>query len=223
MKIESVYNVHKLEKSMKIDAIWHKKQWKNIGAVDITNYMGTVPEFNPVVKAKMMYDEENLFVIFHVRDRYVRCITKDYNGPVWKDTCVEFFFSPDNSLPERYFNLEINCGGTPLMHYNIVPNKDVTILKVDDIKLIEIAHSLPQLIDPEITDSVTWTVEYRIPLLLSEKYSIVAHPKPGIEWRANFYKIAENNSNPHYMTWSVVNNPIPNFHLPQFFGLLKFV
>jgi hypothetical protein len=223
MKIESVYNVHKLEKSMNIDANWHKKQWENIGAVDITNYMGTVPEFNPVVKAKMMYDNKNLYVIFQVNDRYVRCITKDYNGPVWEDSCVEFFFSPDHNLPERYFNLEVNCGGTPLMHYNIVPDKNIRILDVSDIKMIEIAHSLPQNIDPEIPDPVTWTVEYRIPLILPEKYSVVTHPKPGVEWRANFYKIAENNSNPHFMTWAVVNHPVPKFHLPQFFGLLKFL
>jgi hypothetical protein len=222
MKTATVHNVVKLEQSIKIDGDWNKKQWQNINAVDITNYMGRIPGFQPTVKARMMYDDENLYVIFHVRDRYVRCITNSINGPVWKDSCVEFFFSPDSNLPERYFNLEINCGGTPLMHYNIVPNKNKSELEVEDIKMVEIAHSLPQLIDPEITESVTWTVEYRIPLILLKKYSNISHPKPGIEWRANFYKIAENCSNPHYMTWSVVNNPIPNFHLPQFFGLLKF-
>jgi hypothetical protein len=223
MKIESVYNVHMLNHSMKIDGDWHKKQWQNIDAVEITNYMGTIPGFHPKVKAKMMYDAENLYVIFCVQDRFVRCITKDYNGPVWEDSCVEFFFAPDTDLPERYFNLEINCGGTPLMPYNIIPNLDINMLPVDDIKMVEIAHSLPQLIDPEITERVVWTVEYRIPLILIEKYSKLTSPKPGVSWRANFYKIAENSSNPHYMTWSVVDNIQPDFHLPKFFGLLNFV
>jgi hypothetical protein len=223
MKIASVYNVFKLELAMEIDGDWHKQQWQNIDAVDIINYMGTVPDFRPDVKAKMMYDAANLYVIFCVHDRFVRCITKDYNGPVWEDSCVEFFFSPDTIQPERYFNLEINCGGIPLMHYNIIPDKDIKMLEIDDIKMIEIAHSMPQLVDPEITEQVTWTIEYRIPLTLLEKYSKVTPPKPGIEWRANFYKIAENSSNPHYKTWSVVDNFQPDFHLPQFFGLLKFM
>lgn len=222
MKIASVYNVFKLKQSMKIDGNWHKQQWQNINAVDITNFMGTIPEFRPAVKAKMTYDDENLYIIFLVQDRYVRCITNDYNGPVWEDSCVEFFFSPDTRLPERYFNLEINCGGTPLMHYNIIPDKETTILAVDDIKMLEIGHSLPQLVDPEITEAVTWTIEYRIPFTLLEKYSKVTHPGHGINWRANFYKIAENCSNPHYMTWSVVDNFKPDFHKPHFFGLLKF-
>lgn len=222
MKIASVHNVSKLTQSIKIDGDWLKPQWKKIKPVDITNYMGKVPGFQPVAQAKMLYDDNNLYIIFLVKDRFVRCITKDFNGPVWEDSCVEFFFSPDINFPGRYFNLEINCGGTPLMHYNIIPDKETTKLDIDDIGKIEIAHSLPQIIDPEINNPLSWTIEYRIPVNMLEKYSPVTHPGPGVEWRANFYKIAENSSNPHYITWSVVTNDQPNFHLPQYFGLLKF-
>ena len=222
MKKESVYNVNRLKQPMKIDGKWDKPQWQNIPVIDVINYMGSMPKFHPEVQAKMMYDEDNLYVIFHVQDQYVRCLTKEFNGPVWEDSCCEFFFSPDSGFPENYFNLEMNCGGTPLMHYNLVPRKESKELAVDDIKKIEIAHSLPQIIDPEISDPVTWTLEYRIPLAMLEKYSKVTHPEKGVEWRANFYKIAENNSNPHYITWSVVEIEKPDFHLPQFFGKLKF-
>ncbi len=108
------------------------------------------------------------------------------------------------------------------MHYNLVPRKESKQLEPDDIEKIEMAHSLPELIDPEISDPVTWTLEYRIPFVMLEKYSKVTRPETGVEWRANFYKIAENSSNPHYITWSVVENSKPNFHLPRFFGHLKF-
>jgi hypothetical protein len=218
----SVYSVSRLEQPIIIDGNWDKLQWQNIQTIDIINYMGSIPGFRPEVQAKMMYDEDNLYVVFHVRDRYVRCLTKEYNGPVWEDAAVEFFFAPDPGFPNRYFNLETNCGGTPLMHYNLVPRKESKELEIEDIKTIEIAHSLPQTIDPELSDPVTWTLEYRIPLAMLEKYSHVTRPEKGIEWRANFYKIAENNSNPHYITWSVIENNKPDFHLPQFFGKLKF-
>lgn len=222
MKNASVYEVVRLKQSMKIDADWNKPQWQQSKAVMIENYMGSRPKFHPIAQAKMMYNDDNLYIIFSVRDRYVRCITKDINGPVWEDACVEFFFSPDTSFPERYFNLEINCGGTPLMHYNIIPGEDISMLAHDDIAMIEIAHSLPRIIDPEITEPVSWTIEYSIPLVLIEKYSTMTRPKSGINWKANFYKIAENSSNPHYLTWSFVDNFEPDFHLPQFFGLLRF-
>jgi len=222
MGISSVYNVSRLEQPITIDGNWNKPLWQNIQAIEISNFMGEIPKFRPTVHAKMMYDDENLFVIFSVKDRYVRCITKDFHGPVWEDSCVEFFFSPDVNFPERYFNLEINCGGTPLMHYNVIAGKEYSPIEIEDLKKIEIAHSLPQTIEPENTNYVNWTVEYRIPLSIIHKYSNLTSPSKGVEWRGNFYKIAENNSNPHYMTWSVVKNITPDFHLPQFFGKLIF-
>ena len=108
------------------------------------------------------------------------------------------------------------------MHYNDFSTKQRNPLDLEDIRKVEIAHSLPQVVDPEITEPVTWTIEYRIPLEMLEKYSKILLPKPGIEWRANFYKIAEKGTNIHFLTWSPVNNPVPNFHLPQFFGTIQF-
>ncbi|MDP3442680.1 MAG: carbohydrate-binding family 9-like protein, partial [Ignavibacteria bacterium] len=113
----SEYKVVRLEKPMTIDGNWNKPEWQRVEAVKLKYFMGEIPKFRPVVKSKMIYDANNLYVIFRVEDRYIRCITKQINGPVWDDSCVELFFSPDSNSPNKYFNLEINCGGTPLMYY----------------------------------------------------------------------------------------------------------
>lgn len=220
--LTQAYRVQKLAKPMKIDGDWNKPQWKKIAAMDIKNYMGAKPKFLPFVQAKMMYDAGNIFVIFRVTDRYVRSVTTKINGPVWDDSAVEFFFSPDAALPEKYFNLEINCGGTPLMYYNIVPRKDFKILDSNDIKMIEIAHSMPEIVDPEITEPVNWTVEYRLPIGLLRQYANISPPESGTTWRGNLYKCGDKTSNLHYITWSPIENSEPDFHLPQFFGILKF-
>jgi hypothetical protein len=222
MKRTSVYTVYKLKQPIKIDGDWRKYPWRNIKSLDIKHFMGALPGFCPSVKAKLAYDKENIYVIFRVKDRYVSCIEHNYNGPVSNDSCVEFFFSPDMNLPERYFNLEVNCSGTPLMKYNIIPRKEYKFLEIDDISKIEIAHSLPSNIDQEITQPVTWTIEYKIPFSLLFKFSNITLPKQGVFWKANFYKIAAKTSNPHWITWSFVNNPTPDFHLPQYFGTLQF-
>jgi hypothetical protein len=218
----SVYKVAMAKKPLKIDAKWDKKEWKKVVPADIVNYMGKVPEFKPEAQVKMMYDKDNIYLIFKVKDRNVRCITNKINGPVWQDSAVEFFFAPDGASPLLYFNLETNCGGTPLLHYNVIPRRESKRLTEEEIKQIEIAHSLPEITDPEIKEPVTWTLEYRIPLSLLEKYSKVSRPGKGVEWRANFYKIAENSSNPHYITWSKIDKPKPDFHVPQSFGKLIF-
>ncbi len=222
MKEEKVYVVRRTSIPVKIDADPSKNSWKNIRSAEPVNLMGQPPAFVPEVTAKMMYDDDNLYVIFQVNDRFVKCVTSEINGPVWEDSCVEFFFAPIIALPERYFNLEMNCGGTPLMHYNLVPREKIIPLDPADIREIEIAHTMPRVTDPEIPGPVTWCNEYRIPLNMLRKYSNVTSPAPGVEWRANFYKCAENNSNPHFITWNRVDHPVPDFHRPEFFGKIRF-
>ena len=216
------YEVARLDQPFAIDGEWDKPAWQTVPSVRITHYMGEKPDFKPEVDVKMQYDTANLYVIFRVRDRFVRVLTQEINGPVWEDACVEFFFAPDTAHPTRYFNLEINAGGTPLMQYSTVARQEVTPLPPEAIRTVEIAHSLPERINPEINDSVTWTLEYRLPLAALQRYAEVTLPEPGVVWRVNFYKIAENNSNPHYLTWAPVDLPEPNFHAPEFFGELRF-
>lgn len=217
-----VYMVKKLSKPLTIDGNWYKSQWKKVKAVEIKNFLGKIPAIRPRAKVKMMYDQQYLYLIFRVHEPYIKCVEQNYNGRVWEDACVEFFFSPDTNKNNSYFNLEINCCGIPLMHYNKVPRKDFREVEITDLKEIEIAHSLPQKIDEEIIKPVTWTIEYKIPLSMLQKYSNVTHPGSGSYWRANFYKIAENGANPHWISWSSINSDKIDFHLPQFFGILKF-
>lgn len=223
MKDEANYLVRKLNKRpFKMDADWDKPQWLEIEPLTLPYQMGPQPKFLPKVQAKLMYDDENIYGIFQVEDRYVRSIVQEYNGNVSGDSCVEFFFAPDSNFPSRYFNLEINAGGTPLIFYVTQPWEEFTKLGKEDIKQIEIAHSLPEVVEPEITEPITWTIEFRLPLALLEKYANITQPKSGVIWKANFYKTGSRTSNPNYLTWSIVDNPKPNFHLPQFFGTLKF-
>lgn len=222
-KKEAVYTVERMKAaSIKIDGVWDKPEWKKIKSVDIRQPMGSKPHFQPKTEAKLMYDDENIYGIFRVKDKFVKSIVTEYNGNVSGDSCVEFFFSPDSDTPEKYFNLEINAGGTPLIFYVSKPWDEFVKLEADDIEQIEIAHSLPAVIDPEITEATTWTIEYRIPLAMLKKFSNVTPPQAGTVWKANFYKTGSRTSNPHYFTWNFVDNPTPNFHLPQFFGTLKF-
>jgi len=224
MEKQKVYEVNSFEGQMTIDADWLKPEWENINSILIKNYMGEIPDFDHKVRAKMMYSARNecLYLIFRIEDKYVRCQVDTINGPVWHDSCVEFFFAPDNNKPLQYFNLEMNCAGVPLMHYNIIPREEFVNLDQADIGEVEIKTSIPGMINQEETGPITWTLECRIPISILRKYSPITNPSPGVTWRANFYKIAQMSSHPHYITWSAVINDVPDFHLPDYFGVLKF-
>lgn len=219
---KSVYQVNRLEGDILIDGVWDKPVWENVPALEIKQYMGNKPQFLPTTFAKLLYDEDHIYGIFLVKDKFVHCQVQEVNGHVSGDSCVEFFFSPDESKPMFYFNLEINCGGVPLMQYVTVPRKEYCFLDESDISKVEIAHSLPKKVFSEIEEDITWTIEFKLPLKILAQNAAISHPRSGIKWNANFYKTAGTTSNPHYLTWSQVDNPKPDFHLPQFFGTLVF-
>jgi len=72
----------------------------------------------PETRVKVLYDSLNIYVIFNVRDQYVRAVEKEINGKVWMDSCVEFFFSPGADTERGYFNFEANCKGVFLFGYH---------------------------------------------------------------------------------------------------------
>lgn len=217
-----VYQVNRLEGEILIDGVWDKPIWENVPTVEITHYMGNKPQFLPSTFAKLLYDDENIYGIFLVKDKFVHCLVQETNGHVSGDSCVEFFFSPDESKPLFYFNLEINCGGVPLMQYVTVPRKEYVFIDEAEIGKVEIAHSLPQKVFPEIVEDITWTIEFKLPFKILKQYAGISHPESGVKWKANFYKTASTTRNPHYLTWSHVDQPKPDFHLPQYFGTLVF-
>jgi hypothetical protein len=176
------------------------------------------------VQAKLAYDRDCVYVIFRVEDRYVRAVAKRHQGEVWKDSCVEFFFTPGDDVSQGYFNLEMNCGGTMLLHSQRVPRESTRRVADEDLARIEVAHSLPKIVEPEIETPTTWTVSYRLPVEIFRKYfsGDFQNPAPGVTWRANLYKCADDSSHPHWLTWSPVVHAQPDFHRPQSFGTLVF-
>jgi len=216
------YLVRKAHNTLAIDANWEKKEWRNAECIDIDQILGEKPGFTPGTEARLMYDKRFLYVIFRVRDHFVKALTAKPNGPVYEDSCVELFFAPDSAKPLQYFNLEVNCGATPLMRYSKIPRKEYTTVDRKDLNKIQIAATMPTIVYPEIQKDTTWIIEYKIPFKMLEKYASISRPEPGVIWKANLYKIGDKTSNPHYLTWAPIESPVPNFHLPEFFGTLIF-
>ena len=209
-----------------LDGNWEGPAWKNVPALDITHFYRTeLSDHRPRTQAKAIYDGSGIYIHFRVEDRFVRAVETKYHGKVWEDACVEFFVQP---LPERgYFNFEINCGGTLLLSYQENPNwKGSSLRKAGDVprrlaKGVKIFHSMPETVEPEVADPVVWNVAYFIPFETLEAYLGDLGNPAGQTWRANFYKCAENNSHPHWASWSPIEGEL-NFHKPEFFAPISF-
>lgn len=217
-----IAKVTKLTGPPKTDANWNRPPWEKIPAEPIRNHMGTMPDHFPKTEFKIAYEKEAIHVMFRVEDRYVRAVAAAHQDSVCGDSCVEFFFTPGPDVSPGYFNIEMNCGGTLLFHFHPGSDKRRIEIPKRDCERITTMHSLPRMVTPEIQEPVTWTVAYAVPIALLKRYCQLHPPAPQAVWRANFYKCADNTTHPHWLTWSPVDHPKPNFHLPGSFGRLEF-
>nr|NJM01918.1 diguanylate cyclase [Desulfobacula sp.] len=216
------YRVKTIKSSAKAGAAWDTAPWDAVPFLALDHHMGPRPDHFPRTEAKLFFDGEAVCVMFRVEDRYVRALATHDQDKVFEDSCVEFFFTPGPDASKGYFNLEMNCGGVLLFHFQTARGKNRVVVPEKECEMISRGASLPRRVDPEIREPVTWTVSYRLPLGLMEKYAEVAPPAPGVQWRANFYKCGDRTSHSHWLTWSRVNVPRPDFHRPECFGTLEF-
>ncbi len=177
----------------------------------------------PRTEARLAFDHERLRGRFIVQDQFVLSTHEGPNAEVWLDSCVECFLQPNE---RGYFNFEFNAGGHARASFirdsTRAPDgfKDFTLLSADELKSLAVRSSLPSRVDPEIADSLTWSLEFEVPFALLTKYSGTPAPVAGTRWRGNFYKCGDKTSHPHWAAWSRVD--ALNFHLPRCFGTLIF-
>lgn len=216
------YTIHQATTRPAINGAWNGPVWNQIPALDICHFHDRSSDHRPVTQAKLLYNDAGVYVIFRVEDCFVRSAELNRNGSVCLDSCVEFFTEP--VAGRGYFNFEINAGGTLLLHYNA---QSATIryepVELDERRLdmVKIYHSLPTKIDLEITDPVTWVLEFFAPYSLFESFVGPVPFGPGAIWRANLCKCGDNTSHPHWATWNLIPGPL-NFHKPEFFAPIEF-
>jgi hypothetical protein len=203
---------------------WSGPAWEQADTLEIANFRPESSEHHPKTHARLLYTKDGLFGIFRVEDRYVRCLGSHYMDPVYKDSCVEFFVQPRRG--KGYFNFEFNCGGSLFCFYIVDPTrvsggwKDATPLPEVDGQRVAVFHSMPEIVEPEISAPTEWVLEFFIPLDLLEKYVGPIGEVQRQEWQANFYKCADGTSHPHWASWSPVAEF--DFHLPRCFGTIRF-
>lgn len=217
------YTVRRASTIPALHADWSDPAWAKADTLHIAHFRPEGSAHRPMTLARLLFDDETIHGIFHVQDRYVRCIHTGFNAPVSRDSCVEFFVQPTRA---GYFNFEFSCGGALLAYYITDPTRTqgafvaYTPLAPTDGARVKIAHSLPSIVEPEISQPVEWSLQFRIPLALIEGYAGPFGGLPGHSWRANFYKCGDETSHPHWAAWSPVREL--NFHLPECFGEIRF-
>jgi hypothetical protein len=219
------YLIHRARVKPELAGEFNGPAWSQAEVARIASFHAKSSAHRPQTEAKLLHDEDGLYVIFHVHDRYVCCTRSVHQSMTCQDSCVELFIAPG---PAGYFNFEMNCGGTMLLFYITDPArgpkrgfKEIVEVPIEQIETIRTYHSMPKTLEAEIVEPVEWVVEYFVPWKLFERYAGPLGPAEARRWRGNFYKCAGDSSHPHWGSWSPIGEAL-NFHVPAHFGEFRF-
>lgn len=159
------------------------------------------------------HTSKDIIIRFFVTGDYFASSERPINGDVHLDNCVEFFISFDQS--GKYYNLEFNAFGIGKVAYGDKNGKR-KLLDEDVVRSILTETDLRN--EGEIFD---WDILLKIPAEV-----FVYHKLENFEGKiakANFYKCGDGLPKPHYLCWNRIVSDKPDFHLPEYFGDIKFV
>ena len=169
--------------------------------------------YKPSVDFHLAHSDKAIAIMFQVTEDHVKAVAMENNGRVWEDSCVEFFVRMADG--QRYVNIEMNCIGSILVGKRLT-KKDATHLSHAEIATIRRITSLPHEPVDSHSEGLTWWAIEVIP------YEIFGYDqKPG-SLRANIYKCGDKCDQPHFLSWSPIPLPEPNFHCPEYFGEIEF-
>lgn len=180
------------------------KRWSAIEDlwIDCFPWHQTNAELLPETSVRLLHSEDEISVCFDVKEcNPVATYTKP-NDPVCRDSCVEFFFTP-NLEDLHYLSFEINPLGTLLIGFGTSGN-DIRYLNTDR-ELFKIETNMEQ---------DCWQVKYQIPFFFLREY----FQKVDVHWKGNFMKCADRSATPHHGCWNLIGTAIPMFHMPEYFG-----
>lgn len=182
--------------------------------VACVNWPETFP-YAPLCSGRVARTKDALVVDFRVSGLDLRAQNTEDNGRQWEDSCVEVFIKDPNKAD--YYNFEINALGKVLACYGPVREGRTRRPQEQMKKILRFAHLEGGPLDKEGVQ--TWRVGVVIPFeLIGVDPGNLPH-----SIRANFYKCGDKTAHPHYLSWSPIDTPKPDFHRPEFFGglLLK--
>jgi len=174
--------------------------------------------YKPDVSFSIGYTDSEILLKYYINEQYFKAEKTETNQMVCEDSCVEFFVSPAND--GIYYNFEFNGIGTCLLGSG-TGRADSTRIDPEIVSKIRRQTSVGEAPVKERKSPFSWTITIAIPKEVLFRHDI--KELKGKTFRANFYKCGDMLSVPHFVTWNPVETGKPDYHRPEYFGVLKFV
>lgn len=154
---------------------------------------------------RVLHGDTGLSVRIETNEWPLRAEHTVCNVEICEDSCVEFFFTP-NEEEGNYMNIEINPLG--FSHIGLGDGRHGR-------RLLDVSGEGVR-IETHVTFGEGWAASVFLPYPFIDRYFASRSDR----WRMNCYKCGDLTAVEHYQTWNPVEVPAPDYHRPEFFGSL---
>ena len=206
------------------NAAWSKTEWQSLYR---RNGAGQPLAEEPSNRSrvKLLYSATGLYVLLDGADKKLTATFDRDGAHLWEEDCFEVFLWPDEKQP-NYFEYEISPLGFELPL--LMSNQNGKLFRWQPWSFDEERQGIPRKVRKATSiaggpkqsgaDISSWTAEVFLPYHLLQPLSNVP-PKPGMTWRANFYRMDHDDGRTNAWSWAPVGR---SFHEIQKFGTLTF-
>ncbi|MGY6648375.1 carbohydrate-binding family 9-like protein [Wenyingzhuangia sp. IMCC45574] len=223
-----IYNVHKATAKIKVDGVLDKEWEKAEVRTFDYYYLTEKEEEKQATYFRMLWDDENLYLFYDVKDEFINANEIKRDGAVYLDDCVEAFFIPVPSAENIHYCFEMNPNKAvnDIVFVNDFYNGANTSVKAFNPNY-NIAVKLKGTLNNNSDVDKGWTLEIAIP---KETFNITVNQYPiekGSRWAFLALKQMRDSGEIGRRMMSsmfpIENVEEKDVHQPSMFGLLEFV
>lgn len=176
------------------------------GNIDTLNWVEQYP-VAPKTTFTLAHTDEMLYVRYEVKGEVPLATKTNDLELVNEDACVEIFIGDADNT--HYWNFEFNPAGVCNASHR--KERKVDVVRLNPEQLASIQRYGKQLC------AAHWILLVGIPLSLIDLDLSCERVR-----RANLYKCGDKTAMKHYASWNAIDAPAPAFHLPEYFGEIRF-
>lgn len=202
----------------KVDAVWKKADpvefvfpWNDVAAEGAQSTL-----------ARVLWDENNLYLLYECVDPYLDSEVTEHDGPVYQEDAVEIFATPRADKVSAYFGYEMNINGAYLDYIAAEAGEGRTkSIHFDwESEGVQIATTYDGTLNDHSDKDRGWILEMAIPFDNFRHLGGTIPPQDGDVWRWNLNRTKGYNG--QFSMWSDSGTPQANFHMSEFFGYATF-
>ena len=225
---QPIFKINKTTQPIVVDGKMNEEAWSKTEKRDFDYfYRIEKPDDRQITTLRMLWDDENLYLFYDMKDKYLTVRETNRDGQPYFDDCAELFLitAPDSLDTHFGYELNLNKASNDFIYFNnFYAGEDVVFKDFDPDFEVEVTYN-GTLNDNSDID-LGWTMEIAIPMANFGKLGDVVPAESGNRWA---FLAVRQDRNDHEGTRRSTSTIFPiydlskNVHQPNRFGLLEFV